>query len=105
MRRRLRAAAFALGIAAGTLLVTACPVPPPGAVYVRVGPPPIRSEVIGIAPGPGYVWVNGYWTWNGAEYIWVPGTWQRPPHSGAIWVRAHWRHHRNGWYFVEGHWK
>ena len=28
-------------------------------VYVRVGPPGPRHEVVVIAPGPGYVWVPG----------------------------------------------
>ncbi len=32
-----------------------------GAYYVRSGPPAPRYAVIGVAPGPGYVWTNGYW--------------------------------------------
>lgn len=27
--------------------------------------------------GPSYVWVPGYWTWNGVAWIWVPGYWTR----------------------------
>ncbi len=26
-------------------------------------------------PVPGYVWVQGNWTWGGAEWVWVPGYW------------------------------
>jgi hypothetical protein len=27
-------------------------------------------------PVPGYYWVRGNWSWNGAEWMWVPGYWQ-----------------------------
>jgi len=105
MKRFGSAAAFAAGILATTLLLTACPPPPPGPVYVRVGPPPVRAEIIGVAPGPEYVWVGGYWSWNSAEYVWVPGAWRVRPRVRARWIPPHWRHTRHGWYFVEGHWR
>jgi hypothetical protein len=61
-----------LGIAVGT------PPPPPPAAYVA-GP-------VGVAPGPGYVWVDGYWNWVGGRWVWVPGAWILPPHGHRVWV-------------------
>ncbi len=100
MRHRILAAAFFAAF------VSACvPPPPPGAVFVRVAPPRARVEVIGVAPGPGYVWIAGYHAWRGGAYVWVPGRWERPPEPRYHrWVPGHWREHRNGWYWVEGHW-
>ncbi len=44
-------------------------------VVIHAGPPP---PVIVERPGPplhaGWVWVSGYYRWNGARYVWVPGT-------------------------------
>lgn len=92
--------------AAALLALAACaPLPPAGAVFVRVGPPAYREEVIGVAPGPGYVWVAGYWAWGGADYYWVPGRWVARPYPRAVWVPGRWRAHRHSWYWVEGHWR
>src|SRR6185437_16541313 len=41
-------------------------------IYVRIGPPPPRTEVVPVLR-PGYVWVPGYWNWNGRRYVWVRG--------------------------------
>ena len=52
--------------------------------YVVVQPalrpaPPLREEVITVAPYPRAVWVPGHWHWNRrfGEYVWVPGHWRR----------------------------
>ena len=74
-------------------------------VYVRVGPPPPPIYVRAVAPGPGYVWVEGYHRWDGRAYVWVPGVWVVPPPRRVYWVPAHWVRERRGWYFVEGHWR
>jgi len=95
------AALSALSLTSGCVV----PPPPPGVVYVRVGPPVPIVEVEGVAPGPEFVWIHGYHRWEGNAYVWVPGRWERRPRAGAVWVRGEWRHHRNGWYWVEGHWR
>ena len=41
-------------------------------VLVTQAPPPVRVETRTVAPGPSYVWTNGYWQWTGAGYQWVP---------------------------------
>jgi hypothetical protein len=74
-----------LGIAVGS-----APPPPPA---VAVGP-------VGVAPGPGYVWVPGYWDWVAGRWVWVEGRWIVPPRPRAVWAppivefrlhRGHWR--------------
>lgn len=88
------------------LALTACPPPPPvGVSYVATAPPALRSEVVMAAPGPGYVWVPGYWNWGGSDYVWVGGGWHRPPHDGATWHAPRWRHATRGWYMEHGEWR
>ena len=96
---------FAAALLAG--LVACVPYPPLGAVFIgaRFGPPPAQVEVIGMAPGPGFVWVRGYYRWDGMAYLWMPGRWAQPPYARAVWVPGRWRHHPQGWYWVEGHWR
>jgi hypothetical protein len=58
--------------------------------YVRemigFGPPPIRTEVYGPAPGVGFMWTPGYYAFRGGAYEWVGGSWLRPPQPGFGWV-------------------
>ena len=95
---------IAAALVTGSMLATAC-ASGGGHVYVRSGPPPVRAEVIGVAPGPGYVWMPGYYRYNGGGYVWVGGRWDRPPRARARWVPGHWQRDRRGWYYVEGHWR
>lgn len=79
---------------------------PRGRVYVRVAPPAPLAERRIVAPGPGYVWIPGYHSWNGRAYLWRPGRWERAPRRNARWVPARWVHDgRRGWYLIEGHWR
>ena len=88
--------------------VTGCVVytrPRPGVVYIAEAPPPVRVEVIPAAPGVGFVWIRGFWRYNGGRYAWVSGRWERPVEGRREWVAERWVHDRNGWYLVEGHWR
>lgn len=76
-----------------------------GYAYVRVPPPPPRYGIIGVAPGPGFVWVDGFWDWRGGNWFWVDGRWQRPPRARASWVPAHWVRTGRGYKLVPGHWR
>lgn len=77
------------------------------AAYVaRYGPPPPpRYAVIGVAPGPGFVWADGFWDWRGGRWYWVDGRWMRPPRPRAVWAPGYWRQDRRGWVFRRGHWR
>lgn len=76
-----------------------------GYYYATSEPPPLRAEYVGVAPGPGYVWINGYWGWRGNNYYWVPGRYERPPHRGSYWVAPHWERHGNHYVMRQGHWR
>ena len=76
-----------------------------GVMYVRMGPPPPRMEMRAHAPGSDYVWLPGYYRWDGVAYVWVGGYWARPPHPRAHWVPGRWEHTRRGWRFIQGHWR
>jgi hypothetical protein len=76
-----------------------------GAYVVRYGPPPPRYGVVGFAPGPGYVWTDGYWDRSGGQWIWIGGRWMRPPRPHAVWVPGVWVQQRNAWRFRRGSWR
>jgi hypothetical protein len=99
---------FIRGVFGAVLLSTMLSAIPANAstrVYVRVGPPAPVVEVRPVAPGPRYVWVNGYHRWDGRAYVWVPGRWAVPPRVNSVWVPGRWVHERRGYYWVDGHWR
>ncbi len=53
-----------------------------GEAYIPV-PPPLRVEVIEVAPFPEAIWVPGYWGWHRRhrEYRWAPGYWKGHGHG------------------------
>lgn len=74
--------------------------------YVRHAPPPVRYERWGRAPGPGYVWCDGYWDWRGNRWSWMGGTWCRPPRHGSAWAGGGWRSYGNrGYRWHPGRWR
>lgn len=74
-------------------------------VMAPYGPPEPMYESCGRMPGPGYVWVNGFWRWGGARYVWAPGFWMRPPHPRASWVAGGWMRGPSGFHFRAGFWR
>jgi len=77
-----------------------------GAYVAAYGPPPPpRNGVMGYAPGPGYVWTEGYWDWRGGRWFWVNGAWRRPPHRHAVWVPGVWHSEHGRYRFNHGYWR
>jgi hypothetical protein len=74
-------------------------------VVVRVAPPVAVVETRGVAPGAGYVWINGYHRWDGNAYAWNAGRWEMPPRPGQRWVAHRWNHRHGGYVLAEGHWR
>ena len=72
--------------------------------YVAGPPPPPVVGVVGYAPGPGYLWIEGFWDWRG-RYVWVPGYWARPPHPHAVWVLEGGYYNHGRYYHRRGHWR
>ena len=97
MAKRLYMLIFALLLTAGLASAQQ--------VVIRVGPPAPRHEVMGVRPGPGYVWRAGWHEWRGGTYEWVPGGWVLPPRPRARWIPPRYRRYHGGWVFVEGRWR
>ena len=92
---------LALAIATGSI-ATVAPVGASAEIYVRVGPPPLRQEVVPTL-SPGWVWSPGYWNWNGHRYVWVRGHSVRGRH-GHHWVPDRWSEDHGHWRRHHGHW-
>jgi hypothetical protein len=78
-----------------------------GCIYTQTSgepPPPLQSETIVVAPGPGLVWISGEWAWRD-RWVWVGGYWGRPPHPHAVWVPGCWTKHGQHFRRVQGHWR
>jgi len=77
------------------LLLCASIAPPLLPIYSQ---PPI--------PGPGYIWIPGYWAWDGTEYYWVPGTWALPPAADLLWTPGYWAWNdtNDDYVFYAGYW-
>ena len=73
--------------------ITAGIAPPLLPIYAQ---PPI--------PGPGYLWIPGYWAWNGDEYYWVPGYWAMPPAVDLYWTPPYWAWSDGVYDFYPGYW-
>jgi hypothetical protein len=80
-------------------------------ISINVGiegpPPPPRQEVIvGVSPGPNFVWVGGYWGGAPGHYTWVAGRWDHPPHANGQWFAPHWDKGSDGHYHqTKGEWR
>jgi hypothetical protein len=80
------------------------------ALYSRIPMAPdvvvtIETPVI-VAPGPDYVWIDGYWAWdyNYREYVWVQSHWELAPYAGAYWIPGYWEYYRNRYRWVAACW-
>ena len=86
----MRGAHVDFGIVVGT--------PPPPPLVAVVGP-------VGVPPGPGYVWVDGYWDWLDGRWVWTPGRWVLPPRPRAVWVVPTFHPYHDRYRFHRGHWR
>lgn len=101
------------GTVLGVLLLAGCvqrtvyvqqPAAVPEAPAAPSAPPaPPAQEPAVISPGPSYVWVSGYWAWQG-RWVWVPGTWVTPPYPRAIWHPGRWVQRPHGYVWFRGYW-
>jgi hypothetical protein len=83
-------------------------VPKKEVIIIKEQPPAIPApqvEVQSAAPSPDYVWIPGYWDWNGSEYVWISGKWAELSAPQATWVPGHWEQTGGGWMWVSGYWK
>lgn len=112
----LRTVAGAVLIAVGAVALGGCVVAPIGprggygygyGPVVRIAPPALQIETVGVAPYPGQVWVGGYWGWSGNRHVWSPGRWEAP-RQGYRWEPHRWEQHAGrdgGWRERPGRWE
>jgi hypothetical protein len=77
-----------------------------GAVFlsVAIAPPALPVYAQPICPGPGYIWVPGYWGYGPEGYYWVPGTWVISPYVGALWTPGYWGWANGLYVWHAGYW-
>src|SRR5260370_13024624 len=73
-------------------------------ISVRIGPPVLPIYAQPICPGPGYIWVPGYWAYGPDGYFWVPGTWVFPPEVGLLWTPGYWGYEDAFYAWYPGYW-
>jgi YXWGXW repeat-containing protein len=72
---------------------------------VVIAPPPLPVYEQPFCPGDGYLWVPGYWAYDGDDgYFWVPGTWVLAPAPGFLWTPGYWGWDDGFFIFHEGYW-
>ena len=73
-------------------------------ISVRIGPPVLPVYAQPICPGPGYLWVPGYWAYGDDGYFWVPGTWVIAPEPGLLWTPGYWGWSEGFYIWHAGYW-
>ncbi|HKB72068.1 MAG TPA: YXWGXW repeat-containing protein [Thermoanaerobaculia bacterium] len=83
------------------------PIPPLPHMEIHIArsaPPRPRVEYRNVRPAADYVWVKGFWDWEGGEWVWIPGRWERPAGRDVTWVDPHYDREQDGWRYEPGHW-
>jgi hypothetical protein len=93
------------GVMLASSTLTACASQAYVAYQVPPPPAPMAVGAVGYAPGPGFVWADGFWDLRGGRWVWVGGAWRRPSHGHAVWVRPYWEQHGRSWRFRKGYWR
>ena len=66
-------------------------------------PEPI-PEIRPMPPGYGYVWVDGYWDWNGYDWTWSSGYWV-PPRVGYAYIAPRYIYLDGRPVYYRGYWQ
>lgn len=72
-------------------------------IVIGNAPPPVRYEFVP-PPRRGYIWVPGYWNWNGRRHVWAEGHWERA-RRGYVYSAPRWEQRHDGWHLARGHWR
>ena len=107
LQRMIFGAVLTAGMAVGALAQIPIPIPPLPGLDVRITtrrPPPLRYERRIERPGPDYVWVRGFWDWDGDRWEWVQGRWDRPAVADVYWIPARYIRTSRGTIYEPGHW-
>lgn len=74
-------------------------------VTAATAPPAPITETQPPSPGANYLWVAGYWSWNGSQYAWTAGRWEQKPAQADAWEPPQWQREGRGWRFRAGRWR
>src|SRR5262245_45015703 len=87
--------------------VVAVEAKPAGPAYTEVvvtqAPPAKKVEAKSVAPGSGYVWIDGHWAWSKGAWVWVAGHWVKA-RAGYVWVEPQYVEQYGKRLYVEGGW-
>ena len=75
----------------------------PNPYYVSSMPPEPLYEQMTASPGYGYVWIDGYWHWNGYEWVWVSGRWEHQQ-EGYVYVQPYYDYSGGQYVYTPGYW-
>ena len=88
-----------VGVSVGLPVPRVVVATPAARIVVTAPAPVVAAPMVDAAPacpGPGYVWVPGYWSGYGPTRVWVAGCWRSGP---AHLVYAHpYGGHYYGWH-------
>ncbi|HXU74371.1 MAG TPA: YXWGXW repeat-containing protein [Polyangia bacterium] len=72
-------------------------------IEVPNAPPDPKPEEKMPCPGPGHIWVAGYWDYIGGQHVWRDGRWVqgKPDYE---YVRARYEFDGKAWQFHVPHW-
>ncbi|MCL5023675.1 MAG: hypothetical protein M1497_09975 [Nitrospirae bacterium] len=74
-------------------------------VTVTFAPPALPIYAQPLCPGPGFIWIPGYWAWDpDIGYYWVPGMWVLAPFVGALWTPGYWGWSDGAFIWYDGYW-
>lgn len=69
---------------------------------IGVPPPVPRYEAVP-APREGFVWIQGFWGWDGNQHVWHEGHWEAQ-RRGYVYQPARWDRVGDRWRYNEGKW-
>ena len=87
---------YGYGYASGTASVGQ-----PNPYEVSSMPPEPLYEQMTPSPGAGFVWIDGYWHWNGYEWVWVSGRWEQQQ-DGYVYVQPYYDYET--FVYTPGYW-
>jgi hypothetical protein len=79
--------------------------PSSAGITVQIGPPPPPKVVSPPPPKRGYVWVPGYYDWDGRDYVWKEGHWEAE-RTGYTYREPRWvQRSSTSWELEPGGWE
>jgi hypothetical protein len=72
--------------------------------YPQSAPPAPVAEYRPAPPDYGYMWIDGYWDWTGADWSWSTGYWA-PPRAGYLFIAPQVVYREGRPVYYRGYWQ